>query len=193
MAQDKGLKPPFSDAELGSMLGQQISASRDFAQDFLEENRRNAWKYYLGRRGREPDLTPTTAREGYTRSGGSEAVSEDVSDMVEALMATIMPIFGADVPVSFEPMGPDDEENAAAESDAVSNILMDANDGWIIIAEAIKDALLLRNATVKVWIEDEITTERRQFADISEADLGEFMAAVPPGIDATITSRKGQK
>lgn len=193
MAQDKGLKPPFKDDELASILGNQISASKDFAQDFLEENRRQAWKYYLGRRGREADLTPETAREGYTRSGGSEAVSEDVSDMVEALMATIMPIFGADVPVVFEPLGPDDEEQASAESDAVSNILMDANNGWIIIAEAIKDALLLRNATVKVWIEEQVTTERRQFKDISDADLGEFIAALPPDIEHTITSRKGSK
>ncbi len=193
MAQDKGTKPPFSDEELASIVGNQIAQSRDFAQDFLEENRRQAWKYYLGRRGREPDLTPTTDRAGYTRSGGSEAVSEDVSDMVEALMATIMPIFGADVPVVFEPLGPQDEEQAAAESDAVSNVLMDQNNGWIIIAEAIKDALLLRNATVKVWIEEEVITERRQFKDISDADLGEFMAAVPQDIEATITSRKGQK
>ncbi len=193
MAQDKGLKPPFKDAELASMLGNQISGARDFAQDFLEENRREAWKYYLGRRGRDPDLSATTDREGYTRSGGSEAVSEDVSDMVEALMATIMPIFGAKVPVFFGPAGPDDAEQALAETMAVSHILMDANNGWIILAEAIKDALLLRNATVKVWIEDEITTERRQFKDISDADLGEFMAAVPPDIKATITSRNGQK
>jgi hypothetical protein len=191
MAQDKGLKPPFSDDELASIVGNQISQSRDFAQDFLEENRRQAWKYYLGRRGRAQDFSATTDREGYTREGGSEAVSEDVSDMVEALMATIMPIFGADVPVVFEPTGPNDEEQAAAESDTVAHILMDANNGWIIVAEAVKDALLLRNATVKVWIEDAITTERRQFKDISDADLGEFMAAVPPGIDATITSRKG--
>ena len=193
MALDKGLKPPFDDDELASIVGNEISQSRDFAQDFLEENRRQAWKYYLGRRGRTDDFSATTNREGYTRSGGSEAVSEDVSDMVEALMATIMPIFGADVPVVFEPTGPNDEEQASAESDTVAHILMDSNNGWIVIAEAIKDALLLRNATVKVWIEDEVTTERRQFDAISDADLGEFMAAVPPGIDATITSRKGSK
>jgi hypothetical protein len=193
MAESTGMTPPFSDEDLSGIIGNQISQSRDYAQDFLEENRRQAWKYYLGRRGRGEDFSATTNREGYTREGGSEAVSEDVSDMVEALMATIMPIFGSDVPVSFEPTGPDDEENAAAESDAVASVLMDSNNGWILIAEAVKDALLLRNATVKVWIEQEVTTERRSFKDISDADLGEFMAAIPDGIDATITSRKGRK
>ena len=190
MAQSKGLKPPFTDDELAGMIGNEISGAADFAQDFLEENRRQAWKYYLGRRGREADFTPTTAREGFTREGGSEAVSEDVSDMVEALMATLMPIFGSDVPVEFEPQGPDDEEQAHAETDAVANILMEANDGWVIIAEAIKDALLLRNATVKVFIEERTTTERRTLKNVSDEELAMFLAAVPEGIEARITSKK---
>jgi len=103
---DVGRKPPYTDEVLAGMVGNQITQSKDFAQDFLEENRRQAWKYYLGRRGRDQDFSATTNREGYTREGGSEAVSEDVSDMVEALMATLMPIFGSDIPVEFEPIGP---------------------------------------------------------------------------------------
>ncbi len=191
MPESKGLKPPFTDDELAGIIGNQITNAGDFAQDFLEENRRQAWKYYLGRRGREEDFSATTDREGYTREGGSEAVSEDVSDMVEALMATIMPIFGSDVPVEFEPMGPDDEEQAHAESDAVANILMEANDGWVLIAECVKDALLLRNATAKCFVEEKTTTEQRNLKDVSDDELTQFLAAVPDGINARITSRKG--
>ena len=190
---DTGRKPPYTDEVLAGMVGQQISQSRDFAQDFLEENRRQAWKYYLGRRGRDEDFSATTNREGYTREGGSEAVSEDVADMVEALMATLMPVFGNDVPVEFEPLGPGDEENALAESDAVSNVLIEQNNGWVVIAEAIKDALLLRNATIKVWIEDVIDVEKRRFDEITDDQLMEFLAAIPPGITATVTSRNGQR
>ena len=190
---DVGRKPPYSDDELAAMVGIQITQSRDFAQDFLEENRRQAWKYYLGRRGRDQDFSATTNREGYTREGGSEAVSEDVADMVEALMATLMPVFGNDVPVEFEPIGPGDEENAAAESDAVSNVLIEQNNGWVVLAEALKDALLLRNGTIKVWIEDQIDIERRSFEDITDDQLTEFLAAIPPGITVTVTLRKGNK
>ena len=190
---DRGRRPPYTDEVLAGMVGNQITQSRDFAQDFLEENRRQAWKYYLGRRGRDEDFSATTNREGYTREGGSEAVSEDVSDMVEALMATLMPIFGSDIPVEFEPIGPGDEENATAESDAVSNVLIEQNNGWVVLAEAIKDALLLRNATIKVWIEDQIDVERRTFTEITDDQLAEFLAAIPPGITTTVTSRKGQK
>ena len=190
MPESKGLTPPFSDDDLAGIVGNQIDQAGDFAQDFLEENRRQAWKYYLGRRGREEDFSATTNREGYTREGGSEAVSEDVSDMVEALMATLMPIFGSDVPVEFEPMGPDDEEQAHAESDAVANILLEENNGWVIIAECIKDALLLRNATAKVFIEERTQTERRTLKNVSDEELAMFLAAVPEGVNARITSKK---
>ena len=190
---DVGRKPPFSDDELASMVGIQITQSRDFAQDFLEENRRQAWKYYLGRRGRDEDFSATTNREGYTREGGSEAVSEDVADMVEALMATLMPIFGSDVPVEFEPIGPGDEENAKAESDAVANVLIEQNRGWLVIAEAIKDALLLRNATIKIWVDERVISETRRFEDIADDDLAFFVTSIPQGVEADITSRKGTK
>lgn len=191
---DTGNKPPFSDDELAGIIGNSITEAGDFAQDFLEENRRQAWKYYLGRRGRDTaDVSPTTTREGYTREGGSEAVSEDVADMVEALMATLMPVFGSDVPVEFEPIGPDDEESASAESDAVANVLMEQNNGWVILAEAIKDALLLRNATIKCWIEENVQVQRRQFKEISDDELAQLFAAIPEGIQAELTSRKGKK
>jgi hypothetical protein len=193
MPQSKGLKPPYSDDELAGIIGQQITLSRDFAQDFLEENRRQAWKYYLGRRGRDEDFSATTNREGYTREGGSEAVSEDVADMVEALMATLMPVFGNDVPVEFEPLGPGDEENAMAESDAVANVLIEQNNGWVILAEAIKDALLLRNATIKVWIEEIEHVQHRRFKDISDEDLALFIASVPQDITAALTSRNSPR
>lgn len=190
---ETGQKPPFDDETLAGIISGQITNAGDFAQDFLEENRRQAWKYYLGRRGRDQDISATTSREGYNREGGSEAVSEDVADMVEALMATLMPVFGSDVPVEFEPIGPDDEENASAESDAVSNVLMEQNNGWVIIAEAIKDALLLRNGTIKCWIEETVQVARRQFKEISDDELAQLFAAMPEGVEATLTSRKGKK
>ena len=193
MPQSSGLKPPFNDDELAGIIGNQIDLAQDFGQDFLEENRRQAWNYYLGRRQDGKDFSATTDREGFTRTGRSEAVSEDVSDMVEALMATLMPGFGSDVPAEFEPLGPDDEENAYAESDAVANVLMEQNNGWVVLAEAVKDALLLRNGTIKCWIEETTEVERKRFDDIDDLDLAQLLAAVPEDIEAVVTLRKGNR
>ena len=105
MPATRGLKPPFSDDDLASILDDLINTAGDHAQTFVEENRRQAWKYYLGRRQSGQDVSATTDRRGFEREGASTALSEDVADMVEALMATLMPIFGSDIPAEFEPMG----------------------------------------------------------------------------------------
>ena len=193
MPTEKGNTPPYSDEELAGIIGNQIDSAGNFAADFMEENRRQAWNYYLGRTSERRDFSATTDVTGYDRQGRSEAVSQDVADMVESLMATLMPSFGSDVPAEFEPTGPQDEENASAESDAVANVLMEQNQGWVVLAEAVKDCLLLRNGTVKCWIDEKTITERKRFADINDGDLAQLMAAVPEGIDARLSSRKGTK
>ena len=192
MAQEKGLTPPYTDGELAGIIGNQIDTAGNFAADFMEENRRQAWNYYLGRQSERRDFSATTDVTGYEREGRSVAVSEDVADMVESLMATLMPSFGSDVPAEFEPTGPDDEEAASAESDAVANVLMEQNNGWVVLAEAIKDCLLLRNGTVKCWVDERVTTERRRFADINDGDIAQLMAAVPEGVEPRLSSRKGK-
>ena len=193
MPENRGSRPPYSDEELANIVGNELSKAGDFADDFLEENRRLAWRYYLGRREGGQDFGPTTDREGYTREGQSQAVSEDVADMVEALMATLMPVFGSDVPVEFEPVGPGDEEQASAESQAVANVLMEQNNGWQVLAEAIKDCLLLRNGTIKVWIEERTEVLRKTFKEINDEQLAIVVADIPEGIDVQITSREGQR
>jgi len=108
-------------------------------------------------------------------------------------MATLMPVFGNDVPVEFEPIGEGDEENAVAESDAVANILIERNNGWVVLAEALKDALLLRNSAIKVWIEEIEHVEHRRFKDITDEELALFIASVPQDIEAALTSRNSPR
>ena len=181
MARTKGLTPPYTDDELAGIIGNEIDTAGNFAADFMEENRRQAWAYYLGRTSEQRDQSATTDVTGYSRQGRSEAVSEDVADMVEGLMATLMPSFGSDVPAEFEPTGENDEEAASAESDAVANVLM----------EGIKDCLLLRNGTIKCWIQERTITERRRFKNISSRDIAMLMAATPEGVTPRLAARKG--
>lgn len=192
MPQSKGNKPPYTADELAGIISNEIDLAGDFASSFLEDNRRKAWEYYLGRRESDQDFSSTTDREGYQREGHSNAVSEDVADMVEAMMSTLMPIFGSDVPAEFEPMGPDDEENASAESDAVANVLMEGNRGWLVLAEAIKSALLLRNGIIRVDIDRQIRVERKRFKEITDEEIVQVMQSFQDtGLDVQMTSRKG--
>ena len=185
------LEPPYSDDDLAQILDSRINEAGQFGDDFLENNRRLAWDYYFGRTEGQENLSPDTDRQGYSRLLNERATSQDVADAVEAIMSQLMPAFGSDVPAEFEPIGPDDEEQASAESLAVANVLMSDNQGWLVLAEAVKDALLLKNGTIKVTIETVEKTMRKQFKDISDEELlGILARAQQAKVEARVTSRK---
>lgn len=98
--------------------------------------------YYYGRpRGDETE-------------GRSQIQSLDVADMVQGIIAQILPAFTVDRVCEFEPDGPDDEAMARLESDAVNNVLMEGSRGYVVFSEALQDALLLKNGIIKVYLED---------------------------------------
>src|SRR4051812_11805703 len=74
----------------------------------LSSDRSDAMDYYLG------DMS----KDMPAADGRSSAVSTDVSDTIEGLLPQLMDIFcGSDEVVRFEPVGPEDEEAAAQETD----------------------------------------------------------------------------
>lgn len=80
--------------------------------------------------------------------------STDIADMTQAVLAQLTPMLSTDALVTFEAKGQDDEEAARAESDAVNHIIIEQNQGFLAFQAAIKDALLLRNCALKVYVEE---------------------------------------
>lgn len=89
--------------------------------------------------------------------GRSTVVSKDLSEAVDWAMPAILRIFVQSGNIAeFDPVGPEDEELAQQESDVVNHVLMKENDGFMVLHDAIKDALLLKNGYVKhFWEETE--------------------------------------
>lgn len=87
--------------------------------------------------------------------GRSQVQSLDVADMIHAVMAQILPSFTQDKVCEFEPDGPGDDAMARLESDAVNKVLMEGSRGFIVFSEALKDALLLKNGIIKVYLADD--------------------------------------
>lgn len=87
---------------------------------------------------------------GNEEEGRSAVVSRDLSETVDWAMPAIMRIFTQSGNIGeFDPVGPEDEELAQQESDAINQVVMKDNDGFILWHDAIKDALLLKNGYVK--------------------------------------------
>lgn len=102
-------------------------------------------------------------------AGRSSAVSRDVSDTIDGLMPSLMEVFcGGDDVVKFEPVGPEDVEQAQQETDYVNHVFMQQNDGFMTLYTFIKDALLSKVGVVKVWTEDDESEEEETYLDQSE-------------------------
>lgn len=112
-------------------------------------------------------------------AGRSQVVSGDVSAMVEAILAQMLDAYSSDNIVEFDPFGPDDEDQAQLETDAVSHFVMKQSNGFLELAQSIKDAELLRNGVMKIWCEDELHIQTRTFEGVTP----EAYAELADGVD----------
>ena len=150
--------PPLTDEELAGILQNEISVALGSDQDDLVGQRSEAMNYYFGR------------SPGRATKGNSNTVSLDVADMTEALLAQIMPSFGSDSVSSFEASGPEDEKQATAETDFCNYVIMQQCDGYLQFYQAIKDALLLKNGIIKVYVDESMKVRIRQYPELDETE-----------------------
>jgi hypothetical protein len=100
--------------------------------------------------------------------GRSQVVSRDLAEAVDWALPGIMKVFTQSGRLAeFDPVGPEDEELAAQESDYVNQVLMKDNNGFMVLHDAIKDTLLLKNGYVKHWWEVEDKIEESSYSGLT--------------------------
>ena len=152
----------MTDTELAgrikAFLGQAINA----ADGELSLQRQQAFDRYVGKpNGRE--------RDGY-----SKYRTREVFEVVEwAKPALIRAFTGDNRVVSFQPVGPEDEELAAQETDLVNYRLIHSQGGrgFMEISDWITNALLYPNAYCKIYIEDDSEDKEHVAEGITQGDL----------------------
>lgn len=109
---------------------------------------------------------------GNEQEGYSQVVSRDVSEAVDWVLPALLKMFIASGNIAdFEPIGPEDEKLAEQESDYVNHVIMNENNGFFILHDAFKDALILKNGYFKhFWEEKEIVKEE-EYDGLSEEQL----------------------
>jgi len=114
--------------------------------DELAENRKLAYDYYFQRpRG---DEIP----------GRSAVVSGDVSSMIDGNLAIMTEPLGGKRIAEFCSYDQGDEEQAQLETDCVHEMLFKRQNGFVEVASSIKDAMMVRNAIVKVYVDERTHT-----------------------------------
>ena len=86
--------------------------------------------------------------------GRSHVVSRDVADTIEWMIPSLLRVFLQDDVVVFDPVGPEDENQAAMESLYTNHVIMKQNPGFMVFLTWFKDALLKKVGYVKYWWED---------------------------------------
>ena len=150
----------MSDMEVRALVEAERNDSlSSFQSSKLQEERARALDYYHGDMSKDLPTLPDR----------STAVSTDVSDTIEGLMPALMEIFASgDEVVRFEPVGIEDEEGAAQETDYVNHVFLHQNPGWMVLYTFIKDALLSKVGIVKVWWSEDVTDERETYYDLDD-------------------------
>jgi len=152
-------KQKLTEDHLLSIVEREISSSTSFGGE-LDGQRRKAMEYYNG----EPF--------GNEIDGRSSVVSTDVMDVVEWSMPILMKIFGSGDQVGrFEPQNPEDVEMAEQATDYCNYVFFRENDGFKILYDVMKDALLSKTGILKVIWKDNEEVERESYEGLSDEEF----------------------
>jgi hypothetical protein len=165
-----------AEAELVQSLKAQLHDCAGFLGDELAKHRKESLDYYHQR------------ARGDEQPGRSRVVAGTESAMVEANLAQMMDAFTSTRVVDYKPLGAADKEQAALESDTVTYFVMEANNGWIQLSSAIKDALQLRNGIIKAWIETRREVRYETYRGVKNADAAAELTN-RPGVDCKLTKK----
>lgn len=163
--------------EIAAQVQNQLD-NADSSMTGLQGERNQALNYYF------------TRPRGDEIPGRSSIQSADLADMVEAVVAQLVPSFAGDEVAVFEPNDSQDEAAAQMESLAVNQAIAEDNPGFQIISSAIKDALLLSVGVVKAWVDEYEATTTRRYPPLDDAQLS-YLTASQPGRRASVV--KGEE
>ena len=148
-----------------SIIASELSSSSDSfygGTTSLEES----LSYYLG------------LPNGTEVEGRSSVVSTDVADTIEWILPQIMKSFTQNNEiVIFDPVHAGDEKQAELESEYVYEVLMKQNDGFIILHQFVKDALMQRNGILKVYYSKKTQTKVADYTGITQDQLQALLSA----------------
>src|SRR5690606_15341806 len=104
--------------------------------------------------------------------GQSQVVSRDVFDTIETIKPSLLRIFtGGDRVCKFEPVGPEDEEQAEQETDYINYVIQEKNDWFRIFYEWSSDALLTKNAYAMAYFDKSVEVESERYNGLTDEEL----------------------
>ena len=145
-----------SNIELQSLLSNQIQNALGYLGGQLSDSRTKSLEYYLGDKlGTEID-------------GRSQVVSTDVADTIESLLPNLLRVFTpSDKVVHCEPMTAEDVPMAAQATAYLNHVFYKENDGFQLLYNFFKDALIEKNGFLKIYWDDSEKVDYETYENLS--------------------------
>lgn len=108
---------------------------------------------------------------GNERDGESQVVSSDVFDAVEGMLPYLLSTFtkSGDA-VEFMPEGEEDDEAAQQRTELCNYVFYRQNNGFLLMYEWFKDALLQKNGVVKYWWDEKEEISEDDYEGLTEGE-----------------------
>ena len=150
--------PRMSDDDLLSQIEHLERQALGYYTSNIAGEQAKALDYYLGK------------PFGTEEEGRSSVVSSDVWDVVEGMTPLVLkPFVSSDDVVKFSPVGKDDEDAAAQESEYINWVVTARNNAFTELVSFVKTGLLQKNGVVKWWWEKSERATIERYFGIDEA------------------------
>ena len=152
------------DLELVNLIDSHITDSLGFIESETSVDRQAALEFYL----REP--------YGNEVEGRSQIVTGEVAEVVDGALPQIMKVFtGSSRAVEFEPANEGDGALAEQMTAYANHIFYKDNNGFEIMHDWFKDALLQKVGIVKAYWNDKKNTTKEKYENLTEDELTMIM------------------
>lgn len=155
----------LDDLELKNTIQSHINNSLGFLGGSLSAQREKSLEYYQGEKlGNEID-------------GRSQVVSTDVADTIESLLPNLLRVFTAsDKVVVCEPVKAEDAPLADQATAYLNHIFYKENDGFTLLYNFFKDALLEKNGILKIFYDESQKVEYESYKNLTDKDYEDLIS-----------------
>ena len=150
----------MDDDQFQAVLQSEIQNAVNYYDSELSAARSDVMRYYLA----EPF--------GNEQEGRSQVVQSEVADVIEYVMPSLMKVFASSNKfVRFDAKKPQDVDAAKAATDLVNFVVYNDNEGFAVIHNWMKDALLFKQGAVKCHYKEEDRVYTDVYEGLTEEEL----------------------
>jgi len=175
--------PTMSDSELINEVNNQLSRGTGGSEDDSEVEISLPLDYYYSRL---PGLTEARAKD----LNASRYVSNDVAIAIDSTIAELSELFTVSEIVLFTPNGERDEDQSLSETQLLNRLFFDEYNGYEILQRALKDCLLHRNCTAKVYWDEKEEVTYEEYENINPLAMQQLVQPKIPNEQVEIIEQE---